>query len=170
MNDQIDKCQVKFNKNKVQLNNNYVKLNLTKIMSETFGDYLKEKRLALRYSQDDVADISGVSKTTISLLETNQIPQPRFNTLFKIAKALRLHKDEVRQKLTEWQSGAATTVQKPTNPAEFFDALDRLGLDIQFAGGRKVLENLDEDDLQELLDTVIASATAKGRRKQQART
>lgn len=56
-------------------------------------------------------------------------------------------------------------IKKPTNPAEFFDALDKLGLDIQFDGGRKVLEGLDEDDLQELLDSVVANAIGKSKRK-----
>lgn len=97
MNTSLPNRQVKFNKSKVQLNDFYVKLNLTNVMDETFGQWLRKQRKARSYSQDVLAERSRVSKTYISLLESDKVAQPRLYQIDKIAKALNVPIAEVRQ-------------------------------------------------------------------------
>ncbi len=90
--------QIKLNKNIVKVNDFNVKLDFTKTMSQTSGEWLKEKRLDERLSQQELADNSGVTKATISLLENNKITQPRLDNLDAIAKKLKIPKDEMRRR------------------------------------------------------------------------
>lgn len=92
--------QIKFNKNKVLFDNLFVKLDLTD-MNETFGDWLKFLREQCKYSQQELADRSGVSKATISLLEKNKIASPRFDGLERIAKALGISNEVMRRNFAE---------------------------------------------------------------------
>lgn len=93
-------CQFKLNKNKVLLNDSSVKFNFT-TMNETFGEWLKNLREELKLSQQDLADRSGVTKATISLLETNKIAAPRFDGLERIAKALNISSETMRRNFAE---------------------------------------------------------------------
>ena len=76
--------QVKFNANKTPLNKKVVKFNLT--MYETFGQWLKEKRVEAGFSQTELARRARTTKATISLLESDKIEQPRFDKLDGLEK------------------------------------------------------------------------------------
>lgn len=49
---------------------------------------LQKLREEQKLSQEELAEISGVSRTTISLLETNKATTVKLATLQKLAKAL----------------------------------------------------------------------------------
>ena len=53
-------------------------------------DRLKERRLEMRFSQDELAKISGVSRTTISMLETGEQTVTKSSTILALAKALKI--------------------------------------------------------------------------------
>lgn len=145
---------------------------LVKHVKEKLSDLFSRRIRELGIKNVDVANRSGLSRGYIGNIvnETAPTQSGQYNlspeSVNVLAKALEISESAILEAMNYLPENQNTGIKKPSNPAEFFDALDRLGLDIQFAGGRKVLEGLDEDDLQELLDTVIASATAKGRRKQ----
>lgn len=50
--------------------------------------YIKERRLALKMSQEELAKLSGVSRATIAYLETHDDARTSTGTLLKLAKAL----------------------------------------------------------------------------------
>src|SRR5262245_54273426 len=50
---------------------------------------LEQERLAASLSQEQLAARAGVSQSTVSKLETNQIPSPSFRNLARLAAALR---------------------------------------------------------------------------------
>lgn len=49
---------------------------------------LKEKRLKMRMTQEELAAKSGISRPTISLLENGELNNAKIDTLRKIAEAL----------------------------------------------------------------------------------
>ncbi len=145
---------------------------LVENVKEKLSDLFRRRIKELGIKNVDVASRSGFSRGYVGNIvnETAPTQSGQYNlspdAVSAFAKALEVSESEILEALNYLPENQNTGIKKPTTPAEFFDALERLGLDIQFAGGRKVLEGLDEDDLQELLDTAVASATAKGKRKQ----
>lgn len=125
-------------------------------MNETFGDWLKALRKKIGFSQQELADRSGVTKSTISLLEKNKIEQPRISGLERIAKALNISPEEMRRALVEKKlSTTGSTFSKPTNIVEFLNALESLGIEqFQFRADIEQLENYSEDEYQELLERI----------------
>lgn len=161
MNQTNEIRQVKFNKNKVKVNDFNVKLDFTKLMSETSGQWLKDLRLAQKLSQQHLADDSGVTKATISLLENNKITQPRLDNLDSIAKRLKVPKDEMRRRFAE-ENLENKASRKPKTVSEFIHTLSELGFDIQFDAN---LEQLTPEDLQDLLDNIKANLLVKVERR-----
>ena len=53
---------------------------------KTISERLKQKRLELEMTQDELANAAGVSQQSIQLIEAGITKRPRF--LFEIAKAL----------------------------------------------------------------------------------
>ena len=127
------------------------------------GEWVKKHREKMNFSQETAAEKVGLSRYQWIRIENGQSGTKR-DTILSIAKQLGADATEGLTLLAGLEPDS-NSIKKPTNPAEFFDALDKLGLDIQFDGGRKVLEGMDEDDLQELLDSVVANAVAKSKRK-----
>ena len=76
----------KFNKSfNVRLNKNITK----KVLGEKAMEYkIKELREKRRLSQDELAELSGVSRPTISRLESSEDVETTTGTLEKLAKAL----------------------------------------------------------------------------------
>ena len=76
----------KFNKSfNVRLNKNITK----KVLGEKAMEYkIKELREKRRLSQDELAELSGVSRPTISRLESSDDVETTTGTLEKLAKAL----------------------------------------------------------------------------------
>jgi transcriptional regulator with XRE-family HTH domain len=74
----------------------------------TFGTWLYNQRKRKGYSQDKLADISKISKPTISRIENGLIPNPKLSTLEKLARGLELPIEEV---LKAYDSSTAINVE-----------------------------------------------------------
>lgn len=59
-------------------------------MSNEFGDYLKQKRMALGINQRAFAKMAGISYSYISSIETGKRPAPSRDVLRKLENELRL--------------------------------------------------------------------------------
>lgn len=51
---------------------------------------LKKRRLELELSQEKLAELSGVSRNTISTLETGELTIAKSSTILALAKALKI--------------------------------------------------------------------------------
>ncbi len=129
-----------------------------------FGRYMQSQRESKGISQKYIADKIGKTVTQVSRIENGKSGTER-DTVIEWAKALGINENEALRQFKPEN----TAIKKPINVAEFFEILDNLGLDVQFHGGFKMLETLDEEDLQELLDGVVANASAKVKRKMQGK-
>lgn len=153
-------CQVGFDTHQVSLGKTPVKFNLTLFMSETSGQWLKRVRIERGYTQTELAERSRVSKNYVSLLEADKVTQPRLRQLDKIALALSLPKEYVRAKF----SG----INQPSQPrtyTELLQALELLGIEIDWALINKNLENYTEADFAELLERIKFDTDFSVRRK-----
>lgn len=56
---------------------------------------LKERRLELKMTQEELAAKSGVSRVTISLLETGEQTVTKSSTILALAKALNIEAQEL---------------------------------------------------------------------------
>lgn len=61
-------------------------------MSE-FGDKLRQSRIEASLTQQAVADLLGVDRTTISYYETGKVV-PKWHTLFKMSELYKVSVDE----------------------------------------------------------------------------
>lgn len=59
------------------------------------GNKIREMRLEKGMSQDKLADLSGVDRVSISLIETGKTVNPSIKTLGKIALALGTTVDDI---------------------------------------------------------------------------
>ena len=59
------------------------------------GNKIRERRLEIGMSQDKLADLSGVDRVCISLIETGKTVNPSIKTLGKIALALGTTVDDI---------------------------------------------------------------------------
>lgn len=150
-------CQVKFDHNKVRFDINTVKFNFT--MSESPGQTLKSVRITKGYNQTELATRSRVSKNYISLLEADRIMQPRLYQIEKIEKALDLRPGELQSVFL----GTKTTI-KPANLPELLDALEGLGIAIDWATFKDNFDNYTPDDFEELKEQIAANAGIKIKR------
>ncbi|MYR92021.1 helix-turn-helix domain-containing protein, partial [Streptomyces sp. SID685] len=76
-----------------------------------FGELLRDCRLSAGWTQDELADRSGVSSHSISVLEAGR-RQPRLSSVSRLAEALALDPRRREQLLA-----AARTVPAPPRPA-----------------------------------------------------
>lgn len=157
MNTAISIRQVKFDTNKIRLFKNSVKFNFTN-MSETAGQALRRVRIAKGYNQTELATRSRVSKNYISLLEADKIAQPRLYQIEKIEKALGVGPGEIQTQF----SGLAP--KKPQTLPELLEALDGLGIAIDWAAFKDGFENYTPDDFEELKEQIAANAGVKIKR------
>lgn len=63
-------------------------------VTEAFSVVLKERRIELKLTQDDIAAASDVDRTHISLLERGK-RQPSLSVAILIAEALKMEPDEL---------------------------------------------------------------------------
>ncbi|PJI10209.1 MULTISPECIES: helix-turn-helix domain-containing protein [Clostridium] len=68
---------------------------LVKLHNETFGEYIKRIRIIRGYSQRTLADIAGLSNTTISRIENNSIESSDSSTIVKLANGLNIAKEQL---------------------------------------------------------------------------
>jgi transcriptional regulator with XRE-family HTH domain len=59
------------------------------------ADYVKTRRLALGLTQEDVADLTGMSQRWVSKVEAEGFSAPRMATLRRLATALQLPLDDL---------------------------------------------------------------------------
>ncbi|MGG5791094.1 helix-turn-helix domain-containing protein [Bacillus nitratireducens] len=69
-------------------------------IEQTFGNVLQEYRLNSKMSQEELAFNSGLDRTYISLLERGK-RKPTINTLFALARALKVNPSQLIKKLEE---------------------------------------------------------------------
>lgn len=69
-------------------------------INKAFGQLLKSIREQKHVSQEKLAELSGLDRTFISLLERG-LRQPSLKTLFRLSKALEIPPTEVVRKLED---------------------------------------------------------------------
>lgn len=153
----VPSSQVKFDQNKIRLGKFQVKSNFT-YMSETPGQALKRLRIAAGLNQTDLAERSRVSKNYISLLEADKVSQPRTYQIEKIEKALNLPKGHLQQRL------AGLSFEKPSNLPELLEALEGLGIEIEWATVKNNFDGYTPDDFEDLKEQIAANVGVKIRR------
>jgi transcriptional regulator with XRE-family HTH domain len=126
---------------------------------EDFGRYMKREREERGLTQKYVADKIGLTVTQLSRIENGKSGTER-DTVILWARVLGLEENDALRKYKP-----ENIVRKPTNVAEFFQALDELGLDMSFVGSDDSLEGLGPEDLQDLLDGIKANTLIKVQRK-----
>lgn len=57
------------------------------------GDRIRVARAALKMTQQELADIVGISRPAINRIENNKTPKLRASTAFSIAQALKVSMD-----------------------------------------------------------------------------
>ena len=57
------------------------------------GDIIKSARSNLGMTQKELADIAGISRTSLNRIENNKVTKMKANTAFNIAKALKVSLD-----------------------------------------------------------------------------
>lgn len=155
--------------------------NLT-TLDKTLGKILFDAREKVGLTQEELATAAGISKPYVGTIEnmrphtdTGATPKPGRDKIISIVKALneklpageKLNLDKLLMMVGHAPENSFP--RKPMNVLELFETLEFLGLDVQFDGGLKTLESLDADDLQELLDGIVANASAKVKRKMQGK-
>jgi transcriptional regulator with XRE-family HTH domain len=140
------------------------------LIGMTFGQWLIEKRAESRLTQGELAKRAGISTNYVSALERDEPNakdgsprRPRLDKVDAIAKALNVSVDEARL-----AAGYApkTIRDKPKNVAELLDAIEKLGVEgIQFPGGIEGLHDLDDDKLNDILESVKAAIEVELRRE-----
>ncbi len=114
----------------------------------TFGEWLAEKRVAAGLNQSDLAKLSRVTKTTISNYEAGKITQPRFYQLDKIAKALGMPSEEMREAYARRMSGTD----------ESHDILDNVRISFM---GKKSLSDEEKDEILKAVRRIVAGIKAE---------
>jgi transcriptional regulator with XRE-family HTH domain len=144
--------QIKFNPFPVQLYEISVKSNFTENMSESFGEWLKQKRRSAGLTQEDLAKRIGATKSTISLYEKDKIAQPRLHQLDSIGRVLGIDVKTIRKEFTD-RNVTSSQTSPPTNYVELLQALEKLGITIMWAELGD-LESYTEEDYQNLLERI----------------
>lgn len=164
----LEHCQPMADKIVSYSEQNFCKLIAT--VKENVSDLIQRRLKELNIKKSELARRTGFSRTYITDLAngTGNTQSGQYNlppeTVNKLAKALEIADTEILSAMN-YLPGKSSAIRKPTNPAEFFEILDEMGLEINLDGGLKTVASLDEDDLQDLLDSIVATAQAKAKRK-----
>lgn len=111
-------------------------------MSETFGQWLKQKRKEKGMNQPELAEKARTTKATVSLLEKDKIVQPRLENIDNIGKALGIPFEEMRRVFAE-----KFILVGPAIPEQ----IKTVGFD-----------GLDEDDLKDIAEYIKFRKQRKG--------
>ena len=65
------------------------------------GDEIRKERLRARMSQERLAEIAGIHRTYVSLIERN-INNPTMRTLMRISRALGIDTSALLERVEEW--------------------------------------------------------------------
>lgn len=69
-------------------------------MMNVIGEYLREKRAALNYSEADISKLIGLSVNTIKMIEDGK-SKLRLETAFTLSKALKFSLDDMATQYLE---------------------------------------------------------------------
>lgn len=138
--------------------------------AKDFGRALNEAYQLSRFkSHAALAQAVGLSRTTVSALisakpqtGTNEPSRPKASNVIKLAKALNTDPDPLLL-----LAGHAPTSQEPKKPAnlpELLEALDALGIEIDWATVKGNFDNYTPDDFEELKEQIAANAGIKIKR------
>ena len=67
----------------------------------SFGETIREKRLALKMSQQTLADQVGIARQTVTMLEYNKIHSPSSQMVINLAWVLEIETKELLSKLPD---------------------------------------------------------------------
>lgn len=136
-----------------------------------FGKWLYEARKEIGLTQQELAERAEISATYISALEREEPNtrngQPRMpspDIVAKIAKAVKKPESEARQAAYEGLY-IPPFPTKPKNYVELLEALEKLGIEINWAAINKNLENYTEDDYEDLFERIKFDTDFSVRRK-----
>lgn len=76
---------------------------------QNYGDMIREAREARGWTQDELADHSGVPKRTIQEIENGRVRKPQRATDLKLRQSLEIEGDAVRER-SEWPEDVAAIV------------------------------------------------------------
>lgn len=113
-------------------------------MSETFGQWLKQRREAAGYNRTELAARARTTKATISLYELDKVDQPRKAVVDNIAKALHVPLDEARI-----AAGYMPNSEIMGDPEGFYRDFDKLSPDARRLAKKQIkaiIEALAEED------------------------
>lgn len=65
------------------------------MLGELFGEWIKEKRLELGWTQKQMSEVSGIPQTTISGWETGKVEDMRYSNLVTLARLFNLRLCEI---------------------------------------------------------------------------
>ncbi len=119
------------------------------IMSNEFGDYLKQKRKTMGVNQRVFAKMTGVSYSYISSIETGKRPAPSIDILIKMENKLRLNpkEKELFEHLAAKSRAIPTVSPKIANYVNNNDCVLQA---LSFAESN----NIEERDWQEFLNKI----------------
>jgi hypothetical protein len=139
--------------------------------AERFARWMSDRRAELGITLDVLEERTGIKKQHLSVLEraaphslTGKPVIPKRPTVEKIAKGL-------ESPLSDALEAAGYTtkngnLKRVHNAQEFLEVLQQHGLKIpQFASGLKGLENVGEDELNEVLETMLFQLSQRARKK-----
>lgn len=145
---------------------------LEELDAEAFANWLRTAYDRSSFKTlTQLAAAVGSNKATISRLMTGA-PQtltgkpskPRVDLIIRLAKAL--NADETEGLFYGGHPVYGKPYKKPTNLAEFLEALEALGLEqFDFAANEEALSKLTPDDFEELLERIAADVHLMLRRK-----
>lgn len=88
-------------------------------MSMSFGDYIKEQRIALGYTtQASFAEYAGINSAHLNQIERGKIALPNAELRRKLAKALGVSHIEILVRAGELEVDEAAGTQPDPSPAE----------------------------------------------------
>ena len=76
---------------------------------QNYGDVIREARESRNWTQEDLAQFSGVPKRTIQEIENGRVNRPQRATDLKLRQALEIEGDPVRER-SEWPEDVAAIV------------------------------------------------------------
>ncbi len=74
------------------------------MVEELFGEVLKDLRTSKGYSQEHLAELAGLDRTYVSLLERGH-RQPTISTVFSLAKALNIAPSKIISQVEKLHGG-----------------------------------------------------------------
>lgn len=137
-----------------------------------FGAWLRTQRKLANMSQDELSRRAGVHEVSVARYEKGESGARR-DTVINLANALGVDVREALQRagfsavplhLDLEPYGMKIQPKKPRDLPELLEALEALGIEIDFATLKGNFENYTPDDFEELKDQIAATVGVKIKR------